>query len=52
MEMFSLKEPFTWEYFCAIFSAFLSMFNSDIWKKTEDNMSKCTNLFLQKEKMK
>ena len=33
MEMFSLREPFAWEFFCDIFSAFLSAFNSDIQKE-------------------
>ena len=53
MEMFSLNEPFTQEFFCVILAAFLSTFNSDIQKENRRSHVKCKNLFnLKKNEIK
>ena len=52
-EKFSLKEPFALEFFCDIFSTFLSTFNSDIWKENRRSHVKFYNYlfyFLKKKK--
>ena len=53
MEMFSLKEPFAWEFFVIFFHVPVHIFNSDIQKENRRSHVKLyTILFFKKEKMK
>ena len=52
-EMFSLKEPFTWEFLVIFFCMPVCIFNSDIWKENRRSHVKLyIILFFKKEKMK
>ena len=50
MEMFSLKEPFTWEFFVIFFLHSCPHFNSDIHKDNKDNMWNCIIFYFLKKK--
>ena len=53
MEIFSLKDPFAWEFFVIFFPHAFPHFNSDIHKDNRRSHVKLYNILIfKKEKMK